>query len=338
MERKFMVRRRMSPDSSKRRWVDGRAPVILAAVAAALAGTALAVNWQARRTERKYPPVGKFVTVNGVRLHYVEAGDGPPLVLLHGNASMLNDLALSILDPLSKKYRVIAFDRPGFGYSDRPKDRVWTPEAQAALFRDAFRALGIDRPVLYGHSFGAVVVTAFAVNYPADTRGVIAASGYYYPILRLDSAMAWMNYLPLIGPVLRNTLTPLEGVAFGKLAVRLLFDPAPVSQAYESFPAGLALRPEAIRAASEDGTTLRAWAKRTQDRYREIRVPLMIVTGSGDRAVGYESHSLRLSREVPGAQLRVLPGTGHMVHHTRPHDVIEAIDEVFRMAEERKEG
>jgi pimeloyl-ACP methyl ester carboxylesterase len=307
--------------------------VIVAAIAAALAGTALAVNWQARRLERKYPPIGKFVTVNGVRLHYVEAGEGPPVVLLHGNASMLNDPVLGILDPLSQKYRVIAFDRPGFGYSDRPKDRVWTPEAQAALFRDVFWVLGLDRPVLYGQSFGAVVVTAFAVNHPSDTRGVVAASGYYYPILRLDSAIAWMNALPVIGPLLRNTLTPLEGVMFGKLAVRLMFDPAPISPAYEAFPAGLALRPGQLRASAEDGTTLRAWAKRTQHRYPDIRVPLMIVSGENDRAVGYEAHSLRLSREVPGARLRIFPRTGHMVHHTRPRDVIDAIDEVFRMAQ-----
>jgi pimeloyl-ACP methyl ester carboxylesterase len=313
--------------------VEGRGPVIVAGIAAALAGTALAVNWQARRLERKYPPVGKFVTVNGVRLHYLEAGEGPPVVLLHGNASMLDDPALGILDLLSRKYRVIAFDRPGFGYSDRPRNRVWTPEAQAALFRDAFRVLGLDRPVLYGQSFGAVVVTAFALDHPEATRGVVAASGYYYPVLRLDSAIAWMNYLPVIGPVLRNTLTPLEGAAFGKMAVRLMFDPAPIPPTYEEFPAGLSLRPGQLRASAEDGTTLRAWAKRTQHRYPDIHVPLMIVHGENDRAVDYEGHSLRLSREVPGARLRIFPRTGHMVHHTRAPEVVDAIDEVFRMAE-----
>ena len=339
MNRKRMAGRHMLPGRDRhggtlprRRWIDGRGPIILAGIAAALAGTAVAVNWQARRLERKHPPVGKFVTVNGVRLHYVEAGEGLPVVLLHGNASMLNDVALSLLDPLSNKYRVIAIDRPGFGYSERPRNRVWSPEAQAALLRDAFRVLGLDRPVLYGHSFGAVVVTAYAIHHPDDTRGVVAASGYYYPTRRLDAAIAWMNDLPVIGPVLRNTLTPLQGVALGKLTVRLLFDPAPIPRAYEWFPAGLALRPEQLRAAAEDGTTLRAWAKRSQNLYRDIRVPLMVVSGDGDRIVGYQDHSLRLSREVPGAQLRLLPATGHMVHHTRPGDVIKAIDAVFERA------
>ncbi len=317
---------------SRKRWIDGRGPLILAAAAAALAGTAVAVNWQARRMERKYPPIGKFVTVNGVRLHYVEAGEGPPVVLLHGNASMLNDVALSLLEPLSKKYRVIAFDRPGFGYSERPRNRVWSPEAQATLMRDAFKALGLDRPVIYGHSFGAVVVMAFAIHHPEDVRGVVAASGYYYPARRLDAAIAWMNELPVIGPVLRNTLTPVEGLLLGRLAVRLLFDPAPVSPAYRYFPAGLALRPEQLRAAAEDGTTLRAWAKRSEELYRDIRVPVTVVSGDGDRVVSYQAHALPLSREVPGARLRLVPGSGHMVHHTRPGDVVEVIDAVFERA------
>lgn len=90
-------------------------------------------------------------------LHYIEAGESSPVVLLHGNGRMLNDGALSIFGPLAKAHRVIAFDRPGFGYSERPRDRVWTPEEQAALVRAALRALDVDRPVLYGHSFGAPV-------------------------------------------------------------------------------------------------------------------------------------------------------------------------------------
>jgi hypothetical protein len=147
----------------------GRTTTILVGAAAALAGTALIVNWQARRAERRHPPEGKFITVNGVRLHYIDAGEGSPVVLLHGNGSMLQDVELSIFGPLAKTHRVIAFDRPGFGYSERPRNRVWTPEEQAALLRNALQALGVDRPVLYGHSFGAPVVMTFALMYPEES-------------------------------------------------------------------------------------------------------------------------------------------------------------------------
>jgi pimeloyl-ACP methyl ester carboxylesterase len=321
------VRRRALPG--------GRTTIILLGTAAALAGTALIVNWQARRAERRHPPEGEFITVNGVRLHYTEAGEGSPVILLHGNGTMLNDVALGILGPLAKTHRVIAFDRPGFGYSERPRDRVWTPEEQAALLRDALRALGVDRPVLYGHSFGAPVVVTFALMYPEETRGVVAASGYYYPTRRLDSLFAWSNVLPVLGPVLRNTLVPVEGAVFGKLAVKALFDPAEIPPTYDEFPSSLALRPGQLRAAGEDGTTLRAWAKRISPHYGEISVPVMIVSGAEDRAVSYRTHSLRLGRQIPGARLHIWPETGHMVHHTRATEVIDAIEEVFEIANQR---
>jgi pimeloyl-ACP methyl ester carboxylesterase len=82
-----------------------------------------------------------------VRLHYVEQGQGEPLVLLHGNAGMIEDFASSgLIDRASRKYRVIVFDRPGFGHSDRPRGTIWTHEAQARLIHDALSNIGADVP------------------------------------------------------------------------------------------------------------------------------------------------------------------------------------------------
>lgn len=332
--------RQGSPDTrggamveSRRHRRGGRAATIAAATAVALAATALAVNWQARRIERRHPPKGQFVDVDGVRLHYIEAGQGDPVVLLHGNGSLLEDPLLSIFAPLAEHHRVIAFDRPGFGWSERPRDREWTPEAQATLFRDAFHALGIERPVLYGHSFGAPVVLSFAMMHPEDTRGIVAASGYYYPNLRADSIIAWSATLPLIGPILRNTLLPVEGAMLGNVAVKALFDPAPVPETYEIFPAGMSLRPSQIRASGEDGRTLRAWAKRARPNYKDVRVPVVIVAGTDDRIVDPVGHSCRLHRDIPESRLHLWLDTGHMVHHTRADEVVDAIAEAFGMAD-----
>ncbi len=120
----------------------GKGRVALVATAAALAATALWVNHRARRAEREHPPLGRFLEVDGVRLHYAERGQGQPVVLLHGNGSMIEDLAISgLIDLLAERYRVIAFDRPGYGYSSRPRDRIWTPDAQADLLLEACRQL-----------------------------------------------------------------------------------------------------------------------------------------------------------------------------------------------------
>ena len=99
-----------------------------------LVASAILNRTLAKKAERRNPPTGRFVTIDGVRLHYVERGTGRPLVLLHGNGSMIQDFESSgLIDLAAMKYRVIAFDRPGFGHSDRPRRTVWTPEAQAAL-------------------------------------------------------------------------------------------------------------------------------------------------------------------------------------------------------------
>jgi hypothetical protein len=100
-------------------------------------------NWRlSRKAQRENPPQGRFVDINGVRLHYVERGTGQPLVLLHGNGSMIQDFECAgLIDLAAQHYRVIVFDRPGFGHSSRPRSVVWGPDAQADLFAEALARL-----------------------------------------------------------------------------------------------------------------------------------------------------------------------------------------------------
>ena len=130
--------------------------MVLAASAAALAAAALYNTYRARRVERRHPPAGRFVDVDGVRLHYLERGEGPPpVVLLHGNVVTAEDWVLSgVLDRVAERHRVVAFDRPGYGHSDRPQGSAWTAGTQADLLRRAFARLGLERPVVVGHSWG----------------------------------------------------------------------------------------------------------------------------------------------------------------------------------------
>jgi alpha-beta hydrolase superfamily lysophospholipase len=99
--------------------------------------------------ERKNPPMGKLIECDGVRVHYREWGDGtaPCVVLFHGNGTMIQDFAISgLVDLLARHNRVLCFDRPGFGHSQRPRSRIWTPHAQAALFVKALEQIGVRRP------------------------------------------------------------------------------------------------------------------------------------------------------------------------------------------------
>jgi len=161
-------------------------PIAAGVVTAALAA-ALLNRWLAKKAERRNPPIGRFITVDGVRLHYVDRGTGTPLVLLHGNGSMIEDFQSSgLIDLAAKKYRVIAFDRPGFGHSHRPRSTIWTPEAQADLIAAALKEIGVPRAIILGHSWGTLVALALAVKYPQEVEALVLASGYYYPNARAD--------------------------------------------------------------------------------------------------------------------------------------------------------
>ena len=145
-------------------------PTGLSVGAAVLAGIATAawVESRARRADRENPPTGQMIDVDGVRLHYVERGEGPPVVLIHGNTVWHRDFVASALfDRLAENHRVIAFDRPGFGHSSRPRDRLWTPAAQAKLLHAALKVIGAGPSAVLGHSMGSMVAMAMALDYPA---------------------------------------------------------------------------------------------------------------------------------------------------------------------------
>jgi len=140
----------------------------------------------------------RFAQVVGVRLHYVERGSGTPLVMRHGVGSMATELMLSPLFSFAAaRYRVIAVDRPGYGYSTRPRGRLWTPQAQATLVRQLLVQLGVERPVVFGHGYGALVALSLALAYPTALRGLVLAAGYFFPTKRLD--------LPRAGHMVHHT-------------------------------------------------------------------------------------------------------------------------------------
>jgi pimeloyl-ACP methyl ester carboxylesterase len=224
-----------------------------AAVAGVLALSALANHLLAKRAERRNPPSGHFIDVDGVRLHYLERGEGPPLVLLHGNGTMIEDFDSSgLIDLAARRHRVIVFDRPGFGHSTRPRETLWTADEQAGLFRAALARLGVSRALVLGHSWGASVAVALALKHPQSVSGLVLASGYYYPSARVDFAIMSGPAVPLIGTLVRYTLAPIVSRLMWPLLLRKIFGPAPVPTKFKRFPKEMAVRPTQIRAAAAE--------------------------------------------------------------------------------------
>jgi len=287
-------------------------------VGAALAITALLVRRAARKTEQRHPPTGRFVEVSGVRLHYLEIGTGDPVVLLHGNGLHARDFVGSgLANALARHYRVIAFDRPGFGYSQRPRSHIWSPQAQATLLRAAFAQLGIEQPVVIGHSWGTMVALALALQHPNALRGLLLLSGYYYPTMRWDSVLESPPAIPLLGDLMNYTVAPLLARLTTPSQVRQLFAPEPVPTAFhEAVPLEMMLRPWQLRAAAAEAALMMPAARSLAKRFSELHLPVTIVAGTGDRIVDHQAHAARLHRDLPQSRLLLIPERGHMLHYT----------------------
>jgi pimeloyl-ACP methyl ester carboxylesterase len=304
-----------------------RYPVAVGVVAA-LAASAIVNYILAKRAERRNPPTGRFITVEGVRLHYVERGSGPPLVLLHGNGSMIQDFQSSgLIDLAARKYRVIAFDRPGFGHSERPRNTVWTPEAQAGLIAAALVRIGASEAMVFGHSWGTLVAVALALQYPRNVKALILASGYYYPTARVDVLLLSAPAVPLIGDILSHTVSPILSRLMWPFLLRKIFGPRPVPKKFKGFPEEMAVRPSQIRAGAAESALMIPSASALRKAYRKLEMPVVIVAGAQDRFIESEQ-STRLHRDISHSLLRCVPANGHMVHQTATAEIMSAIDMV----------
>lgn len=300
--------------------------------AAVVAGVALAASFfyvrhKTKQVERANPPRGKFIEVDGVRLHYTERGEGPPLVLLHGNGVYSSDFDTSgLIERAAQNYRVITFDRPGFGYSERPRSTIWTPENQARLLHRALQEIGVEQPIVVGHSWGTMVALEMGLDVPDDVRGLILLSGYYYPSFRLDVPLAAPPAIPLIGDLMRFTVTPLLGRLLWPLNVKAMFAPVKVAERFRQLPVWMMLRPKQVRASAAEAALMVPAAMRLSKRYGELKVPATIFAGTQDKIIDPGSNAERLHAELHNSELHLQPGVGHMTHYAHPDEVMKAID------------
>ena len=303
----------------------GIAAVLLAA--AALSGCAA---WNA---ERAAPMLGRHVPVNGAAMHVLDIGPRdsaeppakPPIVLIHGASVNLRDMKIALGDALSADRRVIMIDRPGRGYSERPEGghRI---AVQARYIHDALAALGVERPVIVGQSFGGAVALAYALQYQDEMAGLVllAPVSHEWP-----GGVAWYNnvsQVPALGLLLRRLVIPVYGQVAAKGGVEASFAPdaAPENYAERS---GLALlfRAGDFKANAADLARLKPQIIAQQTRYGELTLPVAIFAGTRDETVYPRIHSKALEREIAGATLTMLPETGHALHHAEPGAILAAI-------------
>jgi pimeloyl-ACP methyl ester carboxylesterase len=204
---------------------------------------------------------------------------------------------------------------------------MWTPQAQAELIQEALRRIGVSRAIVLGHSWGTQVAIALALTYPESVRGLVLASGYYYPSLRADVFPLSMPAVPVIGDVLRYTTAPLFARALWPLLMRKIFGPAAVPQKFrDGFPKAMAVRPSQLRAAAMESALMIPDASVFRDSYKSLKMPVAIIAGEEDRLIDIDEQSARLHRDIAYSTLQRVPGVGHMVHQSSPDAVLRAVD------------
>ena len=299
----------------------------LGAAAGVLAATAVVNGQLARKAQRDNPPQGKFIEIDGVRLHYVERGNGRPLVLLHGNGSMIQDFESSgLIDLAAANYRVIVFDRPGFGHSLRPRNVVWTPEAQAELFAKALARLDVSQAIVLGHSWGASVAVALAIKHPSLVEALVLASGYYFPTPRADILLAGPA-IPGLGDIVALTMAPILSRLMWPAMLSKMFGPRSVPEKFAGFPKEMAVRPSQIRASAAETALMIPNAIASAKTYDVLAMPVIIIAGEDDRLIDIDAQSGRLHNEVRQSKMHRIAGAGHMIQQSATGDVMAAIDE-----------
>lgn len=282
--------------------------------------------------EAAYPPEGDFVTVDGVRMHVSVSGDGPDLVLIHGASGSSRDFGAGLLERLEGRYRVIAVDRPGFGWSD-PSPRDAGIREDARLIRGTVAALGAQRPIVLGHSYGGAVALAWAVEAPESLSALVLVSA---PSHSWDTPLSAF-YAVTSAPVLRRIVVPLIAawVPPGTVTANVaeVFAPQAMPDGYEAaFGPSMSLRRQVLYLNATQRADLRPQIEAMIPAYPALSLPIESVHGDADTTVGLPIHAEKLARAAPTNRLTVLPGIGHMPHHVAPEAVVAAIDRAARRA------
>lgn len=270
-----------------------------------------------------------FMDVDGVATHYFDVGDGPAVVLIHGAALALESefTWFRQIEALSKSWRVIAFDQPGFGRTEMPSGYMGR-ERRSAHAIAFLKKLGIRSAVLVGHSEGAYIALRIAIVAPDLASAlVLVTSGSASPMLGGAADEGWMAAsaaLYRVGAVTETSyLDAMRGYALHWDERMERIARANIRRALEGGHVKLMqnMPPEELDMRAYMGEQER----NIQPYLGNLRLPAMLIWSGNDDTVPVE-RGLTLMRAIPKADLLVLSGAKHNVMHDRRDAFEEALE------------
>ena len=291
-----------------------RFEIVLLSGAAVIGGLFAFSVLAARRIERLVPPQGDLMAVDGRPLHYLDKGAGPPIVLIHGLGGQMGTFTHSLVDRLSKDFRVVAFDNPGSGYTPRRAGSPTGVRAQADAIAAAIRALNLGRPVVVGHSLGGAVALALALDHPDCVGALALVAPLTQPMRKPPPGFEGLAIRsPLLRRLLYWTVTTPVYLMARNWAFRRVFAPESPPPDFGRNGGGLlALRPGNIHAASEDMNAASGDLIEMTPRYGSIGVPVGVLFGRDDCILDLHVHGETMKESIPSLDLELIPG-GHML-------------------------
>ncbi|MET0981499.1 MAG: alpha/beta hydrolase [Telluria sp.] len=286
-----------------------------------------------RRIEQFLPPKGRFVDVAGARLHVRESGSGPALLLVHGLGGETEHFDYGVVEELSKRFHVVAVDRPGCGHSLRAPGAAADVSTQAAALAALVDKLGLERPTVVGHSLGGAIALALAIEHPQS----VGALALVAPLTHAPEAPpAVFRALNISNGPLRTlfarTLATPAGLLASKKVLAAVFAPESAPPDFDVKGGGLlSLRPRQFLASSCDLQAVQTHLPAIESRYGELALPVGILHGRGDAILDWRVNAQSLADKAPGAWLELVEG-GHMLPVTQPGVTVAFVERVAQRA------
>ena len=266
--------------------------------------------------------VDRYIDVDGIKVRYQMAGEGPPLVLVHGLSASLATWKENV-EALAQRYTVCALDLPGYGDSDKPRDLEYSAPAGAHFLPQFMDALGIKRATLIGNSGGGLIVALCAINYPhrVEKLVLVDAAG-------LGKDVRWylrFASLPLVGELLeRHTLSDPQS-----LGKEIFYQPRSIDDGLARELLRIRNLPEAKRTVLKSirsGVNFLGLRKRMMilPQLKALPIPMLIIWGEEDRILPVY-HAYRASQALPNSRVHVIPQCGHWPQMEKPAEFNELV-------------
>jgi pimeloyl-ACP methyl ester carboxylesterase len=307
----------------KRYLLAGATGVVAGAAATKLLTRPRDVSWPDSINFVYHPEYSWFSTVDGVRIHFQEAGaeNAPPLILIHGFISS-NLVWSDVLLPLAATgFRVIAPDLPGYGYSDKPGDGEYTIESQACAVIGLMDRLEIEKATIVGASYGGAVAASMALDYPERVERLVLV-GTVSNDEPKKKLLLRISRLSVVGDI----VTPLFLGSRWILRKRIEEMYRRIGQPVDEHK--LAARHHLLATSNVHRAmirTARRWsANRIQSEASRIRQPTLIVWGDSDTHIPL-AEGFRLSNAIRDSRLIVFRNCGHLPPTEYPEKFVEAV-------------